>query len=37
MTLDLANLDWVILAILLVSTLLSAFRGFVREALALGS
>jgi len=35
--LELANLDWIILAILLVSTILSAFRGFVREALALGS
>ena len=37
MILELANLDWAILAILLVSTILSAFRGFVREALALGS
>ncbi len=37
MSLDFANLDWIILAILLVSTILSAFRGFVREALALGS
>ncbi len=34
---DLANLDWIIIAILVVSTILSAFRGFVREALALGS
>ena len=34
---ELANLDWIILAILLMSTILSAFRGFVREALALGS
>ena len=37
MNLELANLDWMILAILLMSTILSAFRGFVREALALGS
>tara|TARA_Y100000385_G_scaffold128162_1_gene133370 strand:+ start:547 stop:1062 length:516 start_codon:yes stop_codon:yes gene_type:complete len=35
--LELANLDWILLAILLMSTILSAFRGFVREALALGS
>ncbi|MGK0400670.1 MAG: membrane protein required for colicin V production [Candidatus Azotimanducaceae bacterium] len=35
--LDLANLDWVILGIIFVSTVLSAFRGLVREALALGS
>ena len=34
---ELANLDWILLAILLMSTILSAFRGFVREALALGS
>ena len=34
---ELANLDWIILVILLMSTILSAFRGFVREALALGS
>ena len=37
MILELANLDWILLAILLMSTILSAFRGFVREALALGS
>jgi membrane protein required for colicin V production len=35
--LNLAHLDWAILAILGISTLLSCFRGFVREALALGS
>ena len=34
---NLAYLDWAILAILGISTLLSCFRGFVREALALGS
>jgi len=28
-------LDWVIIVVLLVSTLLSLWRGFVREALSL--
>jgi membrane protein required for colicin V production len=34
---DLAHLDWIIIGVLSLSTLLSIFRGFVREALALGS
>lgn len=34
---DLAPLDWIIIGVLILSTVLSIFRGFVREALALGS
>ena len=34
---ELAHPDWIIIGVLTLSTLLSIFRGFVREALALGS